>query len=108
MYLPTIETLGPNYCALYLSSARGDTLKIWYSYKTPIAYALNGTRTVRVNDWAQTTGRHLSAIDGGSKEAKRERIPGDQFERALADACDALAGHDARASFILGPSREES
>jgi len=62
-------------------------LSIWFSYKTPIAFALNGKRVVRQNDWSQTTGRHLNTIDGGAKES---RIPGSEFERQLQEA---LASH---------------
>lgn len=58
---------------------------VYFSYKTPVAFstAKTGLR-VRVNDWSTTTGKHLNAIDGGNKKA---RIPGDQFERELAEAC---------------------
>lgn len=53
-----------------------------------MAFQLDGrARRVRVNDWKQTTGKHLNAIDGGNKAA---RIPGEQFELELAEACKVL------------------
>jgi len=81
--LPTFET----YCkktspqnALVLTFQH---VRIWYSYRTPVAFSVEGGPiVVRENDWKQTTGRHLSAIDGGDKAT---RIPGEQFERRLAE-----------------------
>lgn len=66
----------------------GGHLVIWYSYQTPVAFAVNGERTVRQNDWAQTTGKqttgkHLNLIDHGDKAS---RISGADFEAALAAA----------------------
>ena len=88
--LPTFET----YCkktspqnALVLTFPRGhraaQRVRIWYSYRTPVAFSVEGGPiVVRENDWKQTTGRHLSAIDGGDTAT---RIPGEQFERRLAE-----------------------
>ena len=47
----------------------------FYSYNTLIAFehTLSGL-VVRANAWGNTTGKHLNAIDGGSKEAKEKRI----------------------------------
>ncbi len=65
-------------------------LRVWYSYKTPVAFLPPGLGTgsviVRENDWAQTTGKHINAIDGGSREAKKARICGADFEQRLAEA----------------------
>jgi len=53
---------------------------IWFSYRTPIAFAYNGETVVRENDWSTTTGRHLNEIDGGDKSS---RVSGDEFIRQL-------------------------
>lgn len=59
-------------------------LDIWFSYETPIAYREGwGPTVVRKNEWSNTTGRHLAFIDGGTVEAKNERIPGDVFMQQL-------------------------
>lgn len=56
-------------------------LRVWFSYKTPMAFrTTGGGLVVRENDWGPTTGKHLNAIDGGTKAT---RIPGDEFERQL-------------------------
>lgn len=51
---------------------------IWFSYKTPIAYRddVDGL-VVIANQWSNTTGRHLNAVDGGNK---KERKTAEQFE----------------------------
>jgi hypothetical protein len=57
---------------------------VYFSYETPIAFRAPTTGlVVRSNDWGPTTGRHLTAIDGGSKERKAARVPGPEFERML-------------------------
>ena len=53
---------------------------VWFSYRTPIAFAYNGEVVVRENDWSTTTGRHLNAIDGGDKDS---RVSGEEFVRQL-------------------------
>lgn len=60
---------------------------VYFSYETPIAF-VHPKRglIVRQNDWSVTTGGHLNAIDGGSREAKKTRIPGAEFEKLLAEA----------------------
>jgi hypothetical protein len=47
----------------------------YFSYSTLVAFqhTLSGL-VVRANAWGNTTGKHLNAIDGGSKEAKEKRI----------------------------------
>ncbi len=71
----------PNYATLRL----GDSLVLYFSYSTPIAFdtPLTGT-VVRENVWGPTTGKHLNAVDGGSAEAKKARISSDKFETQLA------------------------
>ena len=84
--LPSFSTYG-NYSssnygahALVFSTAAGQ---VYFSYKTPIAFRTFKTGLViRENDWGPTTGKHLNAIDSD----KSRRIPGEQFERRLAEA----------------------
>lgn len=58
----------------------GD-ITLWFSYDTVIAFH-DGffSRKVRQNDWSNTTGKHLNAIDGGDKKS---RISGELFEQEL-------------------------
>ena len=59
--------------------------KVFFSYETPVAF-WNGHRLlVSQNEWSRTTGRHLNAIDGGSKEAKENRIPHTALMEILAE-----------------------
>lgn len=85
---PGLETYGNgrNATAVVLSAPNGDTLKLFYSYVTCVAFAFNGRRVVSENVWSNTTGRHLAAIDGGDKQAKRERVDSDTFAAKLAEA----------------------
>lgn len=82
---PTVASYdrGTNNTVLFLGR-----LTLWFSYKTIIAFQLHegiGKKDliVRTNDWGPTTGRHLNAIDGGSKEAQEKRLPNDAFEDSL-------------------------
>ena len=85
MSIPTIDhpTDRPNFTRVELE---GKTL--YYSYKTLIGFNLyNGSGpVVRVNDWKQTTGKHLNYIDGGDTEAKAARLDSDAFQRAVTAA----------------------
>lgn len=75
---------GENGRVFTINAPNGSTLKVWYSYQTPVAFAFNGSgRVVRVNSWGPTTGGHLASIDGGEKLAKAQRIDSDAFERRL-------------------------
>lgn len=90
MELPTIESYGnyssSNYGAHALRVDVGD-LTVWFSYKTPIAFRkLGADRVVRQNDWKQTTGKHLNAIDGGDKKA---RVSSEEFERLFSEAMNS-------------------
>ena len=74
--IPEIEHIRPNFTKLSV----GD-LWIWFSYTTPVAFRVLGERrVVRVNDWSNTTGKHLNEIDGGDKKS---RISGPEFLRFL-------------------------
>ena len=49
--------------------------QVYYSYNTAVGIRYpNNDLYVANNVWSTTTGRHLTWIDGGSKEAKEERI----------------------------------
>lgn len=87
--LPAWQTYGncnyasDNYGAHALQFFMGD-LTLYFSYKTPVAFRkLGGPLIVRQNDWKQTTGKHLNAIDGGNKKS---RVDGATFEKLLAEA----------------------
>jgi hypothetical protein len=73
-----------NYGAHALRTDFGP-LSVWFSYQTPIAFQVGGQpRVVRQNDWRQTTGKHLNAIDGGGRDARKERVTGETFEKLWA------------------------
>jgi hypothetical protein len=82
--LPTFQTYGnyssTNYGAHALMFQTNQE-QLWFSYKTLVAFCRDGeTIIVRENDWGPTTGKHLNAIDGGSKEAKKKRLSSQNFE----------------------------
>ena len=82
--LPSFETYGNYSSSNYGAHAlRFDlpNITIYFSYKTPVAFTYKGKTTVRANDWSNTTGKHLNAIDGGDKKS---RINGERFEQELA------------------------
>jgi hypothetical protein len=81
MSLPSIDIKSPNFATVNLPG--GTTL--YFSYRTLIGFTAGEPRFlryVRRNDWGQTTGKHLNAIDGGSKEAKAARLDAAAFEEA--------------------------
>ena len=94
--LPSLERYAKgDATAVWLEHANGNTLKLFYSYKTCVGFALNnGQRVVRENEWGPTTGRHLNAIDGGDKAS---RVDADTFARELTSALAWFV--DARESF---------
>lgn len=52
----------------------------FFSYETLVAVrSMEGTKVLQ-NYWGPTTGKHLNAIDGGSKEAKANRLTQDEFD----------------------------
>ena len=62
---------------------------VWFSYRTVVAFqAPGGPIIVHRNDWGPTTGRHLNAIDGGSREAKAARLDRAAFAAAFSAAVD--------------------
>lgn len=84
MKLPSWETYCDNTTAANALVFYMDEATVWFSYKTPVAFKpLGGSLTVRRNEWGPTTGKHLNAIDGGSREARKARVGGDEFEALL-------------------------
>ena len=84
--LPSIDSYGEysssNYGAHTLKVTvplkDGETLTVWFSYKTPVAFYSHATgKVVRENDWGPTTGKHLNWIDGGDKKS---RVSSEKFE----------------------------
>jgi hypothetical protein len=62
------------------------TIDVYFSYQTIVAFRSDETGLiVRRNEWGPTTGRHLNAIDGGGRDAKKERV-GIAFTLMLSDA----------------------
>lgn len=66
-------------------------LEIGYSYSTPIAFnEWDGKGwVVRVNDWSNTTGKHLNWFEVPANE----RIPGWSFMDKLIEACNKKYEH---------------
>ncbi len=84
MELPSFDTYCDNTTAANAQVFDIGYLRVWYSYKTPVAFMVLGQpKVVRENDWGPTTGKHLNAIDGGDK---RSRVPSADFELLLAEA----------------------
>lgn len=80
--LPTIERIKPNFTKIVVGF-----VTVWYSYNTPVAFVrADGRKFVHENIWSNTTGKHLNAIDGGSKEAKASRIGSAEFKVRLNEA----------------------
>lgn len=73
------------------SIVRLGTLRIAFSYQTPIGYDDGSGWVVRVNDWGPTTGKHLNQLDSATAldDGYADRIPGDQFEANLTNVLAA-------------------
>lgn len=57
-------------------------VQLYFSYKTLVAIKMpNYKLAVIKNYWGPTTGKHLNAIDGGTVEAKKERLNDDEFKK---------------------------
>lgn len=67
-----------------LSSVDLGANKIFYSYETPVALLAGGKLIVSQNIWSVTTGKHLTKIDHGTKEAKAARVTSAVFAAELA------------------------
>lgn len=59
-----------------------NNLELFFSYQTLVAFrpAAGGRVVVCENVWSNTTGRHLTAIDGGTRD---KRLPRQEFLKAL-------------------------
>jgi len=76
-----------NYGAHCLCVEMGPVM-VWFSYKTPIAFHVDGrARVVRQNEWGPTTGKHLNAIDGGNRKA---RVSSAEFEKLWSEQVEAV------------------
>lgn len=77
MRMPEIECYyqpsGENVIQVILLS-----VTVWFSYKTLVAFFIDGKYVVHTNDWGITTGKHLNAIDGGNKAG---RVSDAEFQR---------------------------
>jgi hypothetical protein len=83
--LPSFETYCDNTTAVNaLLFDLGCGLLVWFSYRTPVAFALHGEKVVRRNEWGPTTGKHLNAIEPD----KRRRVSSEAFEAALTEALE--------------------
>jgi len=59
-------------------------IKLYFSYRTVIAFRTVDTGLVVMkNYWNCTTGKHINWVDGGSKEARKQRLTADEFEDKL-------------------------
>ena len=76
----SIEQIAPNFTKVWIQGSGW----IAFSYRTIIAFAINGKVTIRQNEWSTTTGKHLNAIDGGGI-AQKSRLTGAEFEAELAN-----------------------
>lgn len=85
-----IDTIRPN-----LTRVQIDSLSLWFSYNTVIAFTVNGVRHVTENAWGPTTGRHLNEIDGGNKADRlhREEFLAllDKLAIGVCSSCDTSA-----------------
>ena len=89
MNLPTFETYCPNTTAVNALRVSVGAVDVYFSYRTPVAYSLDGcSPIVRRNEWGPTTGKHLNAIDGGDKCA---RVDVDTFQTGLRAALNGGA-----------------
>ena len=61
--------------ALVFTDPTGD--EYYFSYGTLVAFTHAGKRFTRVNDWSNTTGKHLNAIEPDHKK----RLTGDNFTK---------------------------
>lgn len=92
--LPTISNYGnyssDNYGAHSLKVSF-DTLDLYYSYETVVAFNFKGNFVVSENCWGSTTGKHLNWIDNGDK---KNRVTREQFENELKEVLTKLGLND--------------
>lgn len=56
-----------------------ETIDLYFSYETIVAYKNGYTTVARENDWGNTTGKLLNKIEPD----KKARITGEEFEKKL-------------------------
>ena len=78
MNLPELNIIRNNFVAVVI-----DGVMVWFSYQTPIAVERDGKLIIRKNEWGTTTGKHLNAIDGGSRQARKTRVSSEEFVRLV-------------------------
>lgn len=61
------EYSSDNYGAHTLCFIDNRGNKYWYSYKTLVAFRINGEFHITKNYWGTTTGKHLNWINGDKK-----------------------------------------
>ena len=62
------------------------SLRVWFSYHTPIAFKLLGFPIiVHENDWSVTTGKHLNAIDRDKKSRVSSEVFAELIDLAQTD-----------------------
>lgn len=88
MKLPTWSTYCQNTIAVNALVFDLGPIAVYFSYKTPIAYTIGVKTIVCQNEWGPTTGKHLNAIDGGTPQTKKDRIPRSEFESLLSNALE--------------------
>ena len=90
MSLPEISSYGryssSNYGAHTLR-VEIESVTIWFSYKTPVAFRTRGLPlVVHQNDWGPTTGKHLKWIDGfNAKDKDNGRVDSETFNELWAE-----------------------
>lgn len=62
--------------------------KVYFSYDTLVAFKGYDSKgnyyfCVHKNEWGNTTGKHLNIIDGGTPEAKKQRLNEEEFSKQL-------------------------
>ena len=72
MNMPSIQTDNT------LTTFFADSMTLWFSYTTLIAFRVGAKKVVHKNIWSKTTGRHLNSIDGGDNE---NRVNAETFAR---------------------------
>jgi hypothetical protein len=79
METPTLKQIASN-----VASVEIGPYTFYFSYETCVAVFVPGMGlVVSQNVWSVTTGKHLSIIDGGDKDAKAKRRPHDAFKAIL-------------------------
>jgi len=84
-------------------SVKWPGVMLWFHYGTLIAFEAKGRQYVRENEWGNTTGRCLNWIDGGSPQAKKQRLDRKAFAAAWRKEMKSVM---ARPTICMGFSRE--